>query len=314
MSYLSGRKRLVAACACLGACVLAAALAYSQDAVGDLARKLDELTAQLRRQREEHNRDRQLAENEKALLLEEIDSLKTREEELKGRRDALEAVSAQLGSELEKLTEQADGLEDEKAGIEEITGGKTQELLGHIGAGLPLESRERAEAASALLAGCETPGECCKLLWQLWVQEFRRAGEIEITSPVIEEPSGPRPEGAPEPPPSVSYTVKLEGGARLLGRVLRVGSVGAVFLSDDGKTAAILLKTAGGYVWREVASREELAGIRHVFEIAEGRRAPQIVRVPLQLALSPVPAPKPAGEKKPEKPEGGAKDSREGGE
>ncbi len=311
MSHLSTGKRLLTTCVCLGACVLAA-LAYSQDAVEDLADKLQELTAQLRRQREEHSRARQLAQNEKALLLEEIDSLKSQEEELKGKRDVLEDDSAGLRAKLEKLTAEFERLDGQKGEIEAIATGKTAELLDHIKAGLPLGSGARAEAASRLLEGCETPAESCKLLWQLWVQEFRRAGEIEITSPVVREPSAERPEGVTEQPPEVAYTVRLEGGARLQGRVLRVGSVGAVFLSDDGKTAAILLKAAGGYGWREVATREELSEIRHAFEIAEGRRAPQIVRVPLQLVHPP--APKPAGEEKPKEPEGEKKNSQEGGE
>ena len=311
MSYLSGRKRVLAACVYLVACVLAAAIAYSQDAVEDLTRRLQALTAQLRRQREEHSRDRQLAQNEKSLLLEEIEALKSRETDLKGKLGVVAEESNKLHAEMEKLTAESVRLDDQKGEIDAIAMGKTAELLDHIEQGLPLESEERAQAASTLLAGCETPAECCKLLWQLWVQEFHRAGEIEITSPVITEPSAARPEGALKQPPDVSYTVRLEDGARLQGRVLRVGFVGAVFLTDDGKTAAVLLKIPDGYRWREVVTQEGLSGIRHVFEIAEGRRAPQVVRVPLQLV--PPPEPKPAEEKKPKEPEGEDKDSQEGG-
>jgi hypothetical protein len=87
--------------------------------------------------------------------------------------------------------------------------------------------------------------------------------------------------------------------------------VGAVFLTDDGKTAAVLLKTADGYRWREVVTQEGLSGVRRVFEISEGRRAPQAVKVPLQL--TPPPEPEPVGEKKPEEPDGESEDSQEGG-
>ena len=77
--------------------------------------------------------------------------------------------------------------------------------------------------------------------------------------------------------------VELEGGVMLPGRILRIGEVGAAFLSDSGNTAALLVKTPKGRVWRQVESSSHLAQIRSAFEIAAGRRTPHLVNIPLQL-------------------------------
>jgi hypothetical protein len=193
---------------------------------------------------------------------------------------------------------------------EKLVGRTAAALENYIDSGLPLDARARKDTVRDLLTGDDEPAQQLKLLWQLYVQEYRRAGEIELTSPPTLTGGGPEHAGEESPafrqeltgPPAAGPTpaVELEDGSRLQGRVLRIGAVGAVFLSDSANTAAVLLRTSKGYVWRRVGTHGELAQLRRAFKIAAGRRAPHIVNIPLQLA---------PGSAQPEKPgkEGGGK-------
>jgi cell division protein FtsB len=285
--------------------ILGAAIAYSQDAPGALVEKLRKLTAELRLKREQQSAERRLLESRKTLLLEEIQALKERENALSARRDALEEESVKLDESLASLSTEADSLRQSRIEAEKLVGSTAAAIENHIDSGLPLEARARADTVRDLLTGSEEPVEQLKLLWQLYVQEYRRAGEIELTSPALtgenktdhtgEVPPGPEevveqvPGGAPTP------AIKLEDGILLPGRILRIGTVGAVFLSDDGNTAAMLLKTPKGFVWRRVATHSQLAQIRSAFKIAAGRRAPRLVNMPLQFNAGGKPS-KPGGE------------------
>ncbi len=257
-----------------------APLAQSQDTAGALVEKLKALSAQLRQQRERLAGERRLLDNRNSLLLEEIETLKQREKQLGARRDVLEEESEKLAENLQKLVSEGELLSQQRIEAEKLIGEKAAVLVNHINAGLPLDAKARKDTVGNLIGSGETPADELKLLWQLYMQEYRRAGEIEMGSPVASREAGAQSEGAGGVP---ANTVELSDGRKLQGRVLRVGTVGVAFLSDDGDTAAVLVKTAQGYAWHEVGTHGELAELRRAFEIAAGRRAPQIVNFPLQL-------------------------------
>jgi predicted RNase H-like nuclease (RuvC/YqgF family) len=255
---------------------------YSQDEAGALAAKLEKLSSYLRQQREQHSRERVLAENQKTLLHEEIESLKTRESELKDKRGTLEDESEALEASLRELGAAVEKLRQRHVEVEKLAGERAAWLTNCVNSSLPVGLHERSETVAELLAGSETPLETLKLLWQLYVQEYRRGGEIEMTSPVTSGKAEAERAKAPRQAGTIEYTIMVEGGAKLQGLILRIGTVGAIFLSDDGKTAAILARGAKGYAWREVHDGGRLSQIRRAFEISAGRRAPEVVRVPLQ--------------------------------
>jgi len=276
--------------------------AFSQDPAGELAEKIKKLTAQLRRNRETQDAERRLLENRKSLLLEEIETLKEREKALSERRDTLEEESTQLDKKLNELSYEADLLRQSRIEAEKLVGRTAAALENHIESGLPLNIQERADTVRDMLATDDGPTEHLKLLWQLYVQEYRRAGEIELTSPAPLPASKSAPAGeagAHAVEPASVAAVELEDGLKLPGRILRIGDVGAAFLSDSGNIAALLIKTSGGYIWRRIESGSQLSQIRNAFEIAAGRRTPHFVNIPLQLGSGNVkPAKSGGGDKK----------------
>ncbi len=69
------------------------------------------------------------------------------------------------------------------------------------------------------------------------------------------------------------------------GSYIRLGAVTMAFSSTDGKQQAYLAKTADGYVWRD----EELSGdirsaIRSAVNVAQGKEAPRLVPLPVEIA------------------------------
>jgi hypothetical protein len=277
----AGKQILLTCAAVLVAVAAGALIGYSQDKTSELAQQLEQLSTELRQQREGQNHERELLENRKSLLLEEIENLKRRHQEASGRNADLVDECAKLKETLRKASVESDALTQQRIAIEKLIGEKTALLANHIESGLPLDTASRRNYVAEVMAGAQTPAEELKLLWQLYVQEYRRAGEIEVSSPLT-KPESEEDESA-ENSQTLGYTVQLENGARIQGSILRIGSVGAVFLSDDGNTGAILVRQPEGYAWQEASTHEMLALLRQAFEIAVGRRAPELTRVPLEL-------------------------------
>ncbi len=236
--------------------------AYSQDKAGELAAKLKELSAKLRHQREQHERERRVYASRNELMLEEIEALKRRKSGLKGRRETLEEEGQRLKEEGEELSAEAGSLRKERASIEKVIVEGSDALLAHIEGGMPFGKQRRCERVAELLGEAERPADALKLLWQLYVQEYRRAGEIELSAGTI----------------TLGKKVVFEG------RILRLGAVGAVFLSDDVRTAAVLAGSPKGHRWLRLSGRSEVSQVRRAFEIAGGRRAPEIVEMPLDIS------------------------------
>jgi hypothetical protein len=58
-----------------------------------------------------------------------------------------------------------------------------------------------------------------------------------------------------------------------------------VFSSTDGRTQAYLAKTEPGYAWRdEGLSSETKTSIRSAVSVAQGREAPRLVPLPVEVA------------------------------
>jgi len=254
------------------------AAATSQDEAAALVTEMEKLSSELRRQRERQDSENTLMENRRQLLLEEIETLKDREKELSGRRASLEEEAAKLGETLKGLRAEAEDIEKSGIEMEKLAGRAAASIVNHIGSGLPIGTSERIETVYGLTGSSETPVEELKLLWQLYVQEFRRAGEIELTAPLFEE--DPNAPGGNKQ--ALAHTIALEGGAKVQGRILRLGSVGAIFLSDDENTGAVLVGTGEKHVWRQIRDSSVLKSTRRAFAIASGRQAPDLVLVPVQ--------------------------------
>jgi hypothetical protein len=58
-----------------------------------------------------------------------------------------------------------------------------------------------------------------------------------------------------------------------------------VFSSSDGRAQAYLAKTDSGYAWRdEGLSAETRTAIRGAVSVAQGREAPRLVPLPVEVA------------------------------
>jgi TolA-binding protein len=69
------------------------------------------------------------------------------------------------------------------------------------------------------------------------------------------------------------------------GFYIRLGAVTMAFSSTDGKQQAYLAKTAAGYVWRdEDLTAEMKSSIRSAVSVAQGREAPRLVPLPVEVA------------------------------
>ena len=264
--------------------VLAGTAARSQDETAELAARLKQLALRLREQRQEQARERHLLENQKVILAQEVEALKAREGELAARGAVLEEESSRLEKELADAGSQAQSLGRQVEEVGNLVNEKTAVLADHVNRGFPFDVPARREAVVELAGGAGSPVEKLRLLWQLYVQEYRRGGEIELVWPrtVLREECV-QPSATLRS--NLSYTAEMEDGARLQGRILRIGEVGAAFLSDDGATAALLVNTPGGVVWRRATGRGQLRQVQLAFEVAAGRRAPQLVIFAIQARV-----------------------------
>lgn len=87
-------------------------------------------------------------------------------------------------------------------------------------------------------------------------------------------------------------TYRDAGGSDREGSYVRLGAVLLAFAGEDGKTAAYLAKVDTGYVWRDAdLSPETRQDIFTAVQVAQGKVAPQLVRIPFQ-APKPVEASK----------------------
>ncbi len=86
---------------------------------------------------------------------------------------------------------------------------------------------------------------------------------------------------------------KAADGSEHEGSYVRMGAALMAFASEDGRTAAFLARTgdAGGYAWRDSdLSPETKADIMTAVQVAQGKVAPQLVKLPFEA-----PGARPAG-------------------
>jgi TolA-binding protein len=81
-------------------------------------------------------------------------------------------------------------------------------------------------------------------------------------------------------------TYTSAAGATYDGFYIRLGAVTMAFSSNDGKQQAYLAKTAEGYVWRDEAlTADTRSSIRSAISVAQGREAPRLVPLPVEVAV-----------------------------
>jgi chromosome segregation ATPase len=156
--------------------VLGIASAVSQDEKAALVKELEDLSTELRLQREKQEAERLLTKNRKEILLEEIEALKNRETILSERRKKIEEETVTLTESLKKHETDAEGLNKKETEFQNLIDSATDALINHINAGLPVDTDERIDAVKALLGSNESNVERLKLLWQFYIQEYRRGG------------------------------------------------------------------------------------------------------------------------------------------
>ena len=82
-----------------------------------------------------------------------------------------------------------------------------------------------------------------------------------------------------------TYTTATGQGDTHEGFYIRLGAVTMAFSSSDGKLQAYLAKTSDGYVWRdEGLSGDARSSIRSAVSVAQGREAPRLVPLPVEVA------------------------------
>jgi len=80
-------------------------------------------------------------------------------------------------------------------------------------------------------------------------------------------------------------TYTTSKGATHEGFYIRLGAVTMAFSSTDGKQQAYLAKTADGYAWRdENLTKEAESSIRSAVSVAQGKEAPRLVPLPVEVA------------------------------
>jgi hypothetical protein len=91
---------------------------------------------------------------------------------------------------------------------------------------------------------------------------------------------------------------QAEGGASHEGNYVRLGAALLAFASEDGQHAAYLAKADSGYGWVDVSASPGLkADIQTAVQVAQGKVAPQLVKLPF-----PAPRVRAAGESKEDAP------------
>ncbi|HLU69830.1 MAG TPA: DUF3450 family protein [Fibrobacteria bacterium] len=80
-------------------------------------------------------------------------------------------------------------------------------------------------------------------------------------------------------------TYTTTGGETHEGYYIRLGAVTMAFSSTDGRQQAWLAKTPEGYVWRDDGlSSDTRSSIRSAVSVAQGREAPRLVPLPVEVA------------------------------
>lgn len=80
-------------------------------------------------------------------------------------------------------------------------------------------------------------------------------------------------------------TYMTADGVRHEGFYVRAGAVMLVFSSTDGQLQAYLAKTGAGYAWREEGLSSEVRNsIRTAVNVAQGREAPRLVPLPVEVS------------------------------
>ena len=255
----------------LAACValLAAAAAPAQETLSSIQRELDRVEREIAREQELHKQERARAaeferqKNERLRALNDqldaadarIDSLTGRMETERRRRAAQRALTAQY---LERQRAFRGDLADEIASI-----------ISRLERDFPYQ-RERRVSEWRELA--EANREATAPVEEILLRMFSlMQASLDFAH---------NSEGYPG-----TYTTA--GGDTHEGFYVRLGAVAMVFSSSDGQQQAFLAKTPDGYVWRDDGlTSETRTAIRSAVNVAQGREAPRLVPLPVEVSAA----------------------------
>lgn len=247
--------------------VLAPAALHAQETLSSVQRELDRVEREISREQELHKAERaRAAEFEKqksarlAALQEQIrlseariDSLKQRMETERKRRSAQRGLAAQYVARQKAFREDLDA--------------QMRDMIAWIEKDFPYQRERRlSEWRDLRVANREAVIPVEEVLVRLF-------GLVQASHDFA---------GNSEAYPG-TYT--STSGATSEGFYIRLGAVTMAFSSTDGKTQAYLAKTADGYAWRdEDLTSETRSSIRSAVSVAQGREAPRLVPLPVEVA------------------------------
>ena len=248
---------------------LAATPALAQETLSSIQRELDRVERETAREQELHKQERARAaefEKQKNARLqalqeqiraadERIDSLKQRTETERRRRAAQRGLAAQY-------------VERQKAFRADLDR-EIRAAIAWVEKDFPYQRERRAaewrELAVANREATVPVEEVLVRLFGLMQASLDFAGNSEAY-------------------PGTYTTTK--GEARE-GYYVRLGAVSMVFSSSDGGVQAWLAKTPEGYAWRdENLTAETKSAIRSAVSVAQGREAPRLVPLPVEVSAA----------------------------
>lgn len=263
-SFRRGRRASIAALALVA---LSAATAPAQETLSSVQRELDRVEREIAREQELHKQERARAaefEKQKNARLQaireqleaadaRIDSLTRRSEVERRRRAAQRALAARY------VARQNDFRADLAREIDT--------LMTWVATDFPYQ-RERRLSEWRELADANR--EATAPVEEIMIRLF---GLVQASLDFAQD--------------SEAYpgTYTTDDGVTHDGFYVRLGAVAMVFSSNDDQFQAYLARTADGYAWREDGlSADTRRSIRSAVNVAQGREAPRLVPLPIEVA------------------------------
>lgn len=255
--------------AALAVVLLAAAAAPAQETLSSVQRELDRVEREIKREQELHRAERARAaefekqKNERLAALNaqlaaadaRIDSLAARMETERRRRAAQRALTAQY---LERQRAFRNDLDREIRG-----------MVARLEKDFPYQRERRLsewrELAEANREATSPVEDILLRMFSLMQASLDFAHNSE----------------------AYPGTYTTAGGETHEGFYVRLGAVSMVFSSSDGRLQAFLARTPGGYAWRDDGlSSDVRTAIRSAVNVAQGREAPRLVPLPVEIAAA----------------------------
>lgn len=241
--------------------------AFAQETLSSVQRELDRVEREIERERELHRQERARAEefdrqkdvrlqalrDQMALTDARIDSLRGRMETEQRRRTAQRNVAAQF--------------QQRQQAFRRDLGREIDTMLAWVNGDFPYQRERRVSEWRDLAEGNrESTIPVEEVLMRLF-------GLVETSIDFSRNTE------------AYPGTYTTASGARHEGFYVRAGAVLMVFSSNDGQVQAYLARENGAYVWREDGLSSDVRGsIRTAVSVAQGREAPRLVPLPVEVA------------------------------